>query len=283
MIKFSKLLLATVLVAGSAFAQPEVKKEKVPNDWYQLDAATTGYQGISLDKAYSLLQSKKIKSNRIVVAVIDTGIDTLHEDLKSVLWTNPKEIPGNGIDDDRNGYIDDVHGWNFIGGKDGRNLKEDSYEAARVYHKLKLKWEEKTSADAFTDKDKTEFAEYQRAKQKIVGDLDPVQSKMMASMFVKLSAGDTIIRKAINKEEYTIKDMEVYQPQDLNAKAAKSILVNISKANNSTDITNKQLLDELNDEIRKIESASKPPEEYRRNIVQDDENNINDIHYGNND
>ena len=74
------------------------------------------------------------------MAIIDSGIDTLHEDLKEILWRNPKEIPGNNIDDDQNGYVDDVYGWNFIGGKDGRNVKQDSYEGARVYHKLKAKY-----------------------------------------------------------------------------------------------------------------------------------------------
>lgn len=71
------------------------------------------------------------------MAVIDSGIDTAHEDLKPVLWQNKKEIPGNGVDDDKNGYTDDVHGWNFIGGKDGRNVGKDSYEAVRVYYKFK--------------------------------------------------------------------------------------------------------------------------------------------------
>lgn len=283
--KFSTLLIACLFLGGAAIAQPEVKKdkEKVPNDWYHLDAASTGYQGISLEKAYSLIKSKNLKSNRVIVAVIDSGIDTLHEDLKPVLWTNPKEIPGNGIDDDKNGYIDDVHGWNFIGGKDGRNVKEDSYEAARVYHKLKGKWEGKTESDVISKQDKIEFADYQRAKKKIEGDVDPVQAKMMATMLVKLSAGDSVIRKEIGKEEYTVTDVENYNPTNLDAKAAKGILVNISRANNSTDITNQQLLDELNGEIRKSEAATKMPEEYRKNIVKDDESDINDIHYGNND
>lgn len=82
----------------------------------------------------NLLKGKPGKT--VIVAVIDSGIDTLHEDLKSVLWTNPIEIPGNGIDDDKNGYVDDVHGWNFLGGKDGN--EQDSY-GARVYHNGKAK------------------------------------------------------------------------------------------------------------------------------------------------
>ena len=73
----------------------------------------------------------------VVVAVIDSGVDTLHEDLKSVLWKNKREIPSNGIDDDHNGYVDDKNGWNFIGGKNVQNVSKDSYEGARVYFKYK--------------------------------------------------------------------------------------------------------------------------------------------------
>ena len=86
-------MIAIFLLAGSmAFAQP--KKSEVPNNWFQLDPATSGYDGISLDKARELLKSKNLKSNRVIVAVIDSGIDTTHTSLKPVLWTNPGEIPG---------------------------------------------------------------------------------------------------------------------------------------------------------------------------------------------
>jgi subtilisin family serine protease len=102
-----------------------------------------GYYGISMDRAYEFVKSKNLKSTPVIVAVIDSGVDTLHEDLKPILWRNPKEIPGNGIDDDKNGYVDDVNGWNFLGGRDGDNVEKDSYESARIYHKLKEKWGEK--------------------------------------------------------------------------------------------------------------------------------------------
>ena len=272
---------AFLLFGGSAYAQNS--KDEVPKNWHQLDPATTGYNGISLQKAYDLVKSKKLKSTRVIVAVIDSGIDTTHEDLKPILWTNPKEIPGNGIDDDKNGYIDDVHGWNFIGGKDGRNVKEDSYEAARVYHKLKTKWASKTAADVISSTDKIEFADFERAKEKTVGDVNPQQIQQVAFMLGKVMKGDSVIRKELGKEEYTSVDMEAYKPTDADAKMAKGILINISKANNTTDITNAILIEELNGEIRKGESATKSPVEYRKDIVKDDETNINDRNYGNND
>ena len=279
--KITTIAFAAMLLGATAFAQKS--KDEVPKNWYQLDPATTGYNGISLQKAYDLVKTKKLKSKRVIVAVIDSGIDTTHEDLKPILWTNPKEIPGNGIDDDKNGYIDDVHGWNFLGGKDGRNVKEDSYEGARVYHKLKNKWEGKTAADAISAADKKEFADFERAKQKTVGDIDPQQSKQIAFMYAKVVKGDSVIRKELGKSSYTTVDMETYKPTDADATMTKAILINISKANNSTDITNEQLIEELSGELRKGESALKAPVEYRKDIVKDDETNINDRNYGNND
>ena len=76
------------------------------------------------------------KETRVIVAVIDAGTDVAHEDLKANLWVNPKEISGNGKDDDNNGYIDDINGWNFIGGKDG-NVNADTYESTRILAKYK--------------------------------------------------------------------------------------------------------------------------------------------------
>src|SRR6185312_9463822 len=143
------------------------------NDWHELDRATTGYYGISLDKAYDFLKGRKSKT--IVVAVIDSGVDTLQEDLKPILWHNPGEIPGNGIDDDHNGYADDVYGWNFIGGKDGRNLHQDSQEAARVYWKLRGKYDDSIPDTTKMDEaGKIEYATYLRAKNDVTNGINPV-------------------------------------------------------------------------------------------------------------
>ena len=270
---------AFIFIAFAATAQ----KNEVPKNWHLLDAATTGYNGISLQKAYDLAKAKKLKSKKVIVAVIDSGIDTTHEDLKTILWLNPKEIPGNKIDDDKNGYIDDVNGWNFLGGADGRNVKENSLEATRIYYQLKPKWEGKTETDAKTVAAKNELKEYLRAKQKVVGEVDETQMKQLQFMMAKLTIGDSIIKKEIGKEEYNVTDLEAYKPTDADAKMAKGIISSISKANNTTDITNKQLLEELGGELRKGENASKAPPEYRKDIVKDDETNFEDQFYGNND
>src|SRR5688572_32061507 len=168
--KRTSILTISGLFSAALFAQD------VPKGWHMLDKSS-GYYGISADKAHAFLKSKKLKSNTVIVAVIDSGIDTTHEDLKPVLWVNTKEIPGNGIDDDRNGYVDDVHGWNFLGSRDGsRNVEQDSYEAARVYHKYKSKWDGKTvDQEKLSKEDRLEYKSGSRPKGEMVGNEIPFE------------------------------------------------------------------------------------------------------------
>ncbi len=221
----------------------------------------------------------------MIVAVIDSGIDTLHEDLIPVMWTNPKEIPGNGKDDDKNGYIDDVHGWNFLGGKDGRNVKVDSYEGARVYNKLKTKWEDKdVDIEALSTSERAEYQDYLRARQKILGDINTEEISYLKQLLPRFLKGDSILRKEIGKEEYNGNELKANNTDEWDAKFTKRIILGICKVNNdSYDITNVQLIDDINGKMRKADAANNPPKEYRKEIVGDDETDINDRFYGNND
>ena len=280
--KYLLSLLIVLLVGVSSFSQNS--KLEIPKNWHTQNQDSTGIYGISLDKAYGFINSKKIKSKQVVVAVIDSGIDTLHEDLKSVLWTNPKEIPYNGIDDDKNGYIDDVHGWNFLGGKDGRNVKKDSYEAARVYNKLKLKFENLTVDESkLSDSEKIEWANFNKTKQRLVGDINPEEIAFIKKLMPVFLKGDSVITKDLGKKEYNCKDLDKYVTTNADAKKTKMFLLQLCKGNGTDDITNNQIIDEFDGQIRKSEAADHAPEEYRKLIVQDDETNINDRNYGNND
>jgi subtilisin family serine protease len=140
--KFKVIYLALSLlffIAGGTTAQ-----EKPAENWFHLDAQENEVNGVSTDKAYEYLKGRESKT--VIVAVIDSGIDVDHEDLKDNVWTNSDEIAGNGIDDDNNGFIDDVHGWNFIGGKDGKNVNHESLEVTREYKKLQPKYENKKAS-----------------------------------------------------------------------------------------------------------------------------------------
>jgi len=283
--KKNQLILASLFLCSASFAQSsEGTEKKAPNNWHQLDKTETGFNGISLAKAYDFIKSKKLKSKKITVAVIDSGIDTLHEDLKPVMWTNPKEIPGNGKDDDKNGYIDDIHGWNFIGGKDGRNVKEDSYEGARVYHNLKAKWEGKeVNPDSLNAADKKSYETYTRAKNKVVGDVNQEEIEFLKNMYPGLKAGDSVLRAQLGKEEYNGNDLKELTTANPDAKKTRGFILSISKANDSYEISNKQLLEEFEGQMRKGDDVTKAPIAYRKDIVKDDESNINDRNYGNND
>lgn len=289
MSKLHKLFLGALLLTNVAFAQTE--DSKAPNNWYQLDKTADGFDGIALNKAYDYIKTKKLKSKRVVVAVIDSGIDTLHEDLKSVLWTNPKEIPGNGKDDDGNGYVDDLHGWNFLGGKDGRNVKEDSYEGARVYYKLKSKWEGKeVNSGLLSATDKKEYETYIKAKDKVVGDDNgdsEMQLNFLKNIQTNLKKSDSTLKIAMGRDVYTGNDLDTLKPQNSGDNKAKTMLLSLMKGNESMDMKNTDFIKELDEyissEVKKQNAKKNPPAEYRKEIVGDDEANINDRNYGNND
>jgi cell wall-associated protease len=285
------ILGVAVALAGqstSSFAQGNSVKE-LPRGWHLLDKEKDGYFGISLDKAYNFVKGKK--STQIIVAVIDSGIDTLHEDLKDVLWNNPKEIPGNGIDDDKNGYIDDVHGWNFIGGKDGRNVKEDSYEGARVYHKLKKVYGDKTiDINSLSEQEKDEYQMWLKVKAQIEGegsDAGGVDILIMQKALESSLKSDSILRKNLGQETYTGKDLDAFAATNPDAQRAKAALLYLFKANNMMETTNKEFLEGFQEyvssELKKKESKTVAPRDYRGEIVKDNEADINDRFYGNND
>ena len=283
-IKINRLSLLS-LVAGllftiPAFAQTSVK-EQVPNGWHLMSKQTSGYYGIGLDKAYDFLKGKK--STPVIVAIIDSGVDTTHEDLKHILWHNPGEIPGNGIDDDKNGYVDDVYGWNFIGGRDGRNVKEDSYEAARVYHAYKDQFENLTDTSSLSPEDKDKYEMWVRAKQDVIGNVDLALLEKYKQIETDMLLGDSIIQSDLNKKEYNCKDLESYNPTSIAAQKLKQTMTYICGLNKNTDITNEQIIDDLQGEIRKMEAAKEAPEDFRGEIVKDNYNDFNDRFYGNND
>lgn len=287
LIKFSAFsLLLTAFYLGVSGQGNSVKVE-TPKNWHELDKTETGFYGISLSKAYQLLKGKK--SRTVTVAVIDSGVDTLHEDLKTVLWHNPKEIPGNGKDDDKNGYTDDVYGWNFIGGKDGRNVKEDSYEADRVYHKLKAKYGDVVpDTSSVAPEDRAQIEIYRKAKQKIENDgTSGIDIVFMTKINSTLHKSDSILQHAMNKEVFTGKELDEFTTTETEAAKAKTVFLGILKANNSLDQTNKNFLDEFDQylagEERKGEAKTKEPRDYRGEIVKDDETDISDKFYGNND
>ncbi|QDK82469.1 S8 family serine peptidase [Spirosoma sp. KCTC 42546] len=136
-----------------------------PRNWPYLDPKNDSVAGISLYRAYELLAGRK--SVPVVVGVLDSGVDLTHEDLRDVVWVNPKEIPGNSIDDDKNGYTDDLNGWNFMGAKDGTTYEYDQPEITQTYVILRTKYDKLTPATA-SPNEKRQYETYQTAKKQFL-------------------------------------------------------------------------------------------------------------------
>ncbi len=181
--------------------------------WPQADLMTDSIPGMSIDKAYQFVTNKK--STTVIVGILDTGTDINHEDLKDNVWTNEDEIDGNGIDDDKNGYVDDIHGWNFLGGL-GEHTPQQ-LEITRIYKKLNKKYEHK-SPDQISNIDKEEYAYYQTIKidfEKRVNK-ENENYEYYLSLQKALKEGDKFAQKKFGKTDYTIADLNTLPEAEQN-------------------------------------------------------------------
>ncbi|WP_053002641.1 S8 family serine peptidase [Kordia jejudonensis] len=115
------------------------KKQKLSasewQNWQHSDPSKDTISGISTFLAHDFLKDKKSKP--ITIAIIDSRFDITHKDLEDILWINADEIPNNNIDDDNNGYIDDIHGWNFLGNSNGKQVYRTNGEYTRLIREYK--------------------------------------------------------------------------------------------------------------------------------------------------
>ncbi len=277
-------VLAFFFVHGNAQSVPAAK------DWYLLDYAKDSTYGISLNKAYSFLKEKHRVSKPVIVAVLDSGIDTTHEDLKAILWRNPKEIPGNGIDDDHNGYVDDVYGWNFLGGKDGRNVNRASSEKSRVFHRFKNRFEGKTiDTSSLSPTDLNDYHTWKKAADELNFSSDEQMQLMMIEITTRaIKRHDKVLRKEMGVEEYTRENVEKFEPVSKLGRDAKlGYLTCMKMIEVEGDEKNTTVITDLEEESQKMrgdfEAREAPPIDYRADIIKDDYNNLADRFYGNND
>jgi subtilisin family serine protease len=169
-----KIFLAAVFLAGFSFTYAQEaqgknvdpKEDKDLMTWYHKDFSSAKVYGVNTENAYKYLESKGLKPKTVVVGVLDSGVQVDHPGLVKNMWSNPNEVPNNGKDDDGNGYIDDVHGWNFIGGKNG-DTDIDNMEVTRVVAKYKSIFEGDDSAKNKANQAKMpeDFAMYMKAKE----------------------------------------------------------------------------------------------------------------------
>lgn len=179
------------------------EQEKI---WWHLDLERDTVPGMSVIRTYDeIIKNKKGKT--VIVAIIDSGVDIEHEDLKNVLWVNKKEKPGNGIDDDNNGYIDDIYGWNFLGDIVGENM-----EYVRIIKKLNPKFEGKSESQ-IAQQDREDFQLYQKALAELEKDRNEAQTNYFqyGMMLNQLSPAHQKIADKLGKENYTLEEVATLQ------------------------------------------------------------------------
>jgi len=252
--------------------------------WHLKDKATEKVYGISLDRAYEFVKDRT--ATPVIVAVIDSGVDTLHEDLQPVLWRNPREIPGNGIDDDHNGYVDDIFGWNFLGGKDGRNVGKDSHETDRVYHQYREQFSAVTSDTMLSEQDKSAYILWKRAAREKERSIRPAAELAGLKAYLKqLQFHDSILRIALQKDKFTGEELGNYEATSESVKQSKLAFHGFLKRNNALLNTNDDILRNfsqwLKGEVEKAHAGQQAPTDYRAAIVKDDYSNFADRFYGN--
>ncbi|MDC8002303.1 S8 family peptidase [Aequorivita todarodis] len=244
--------------------------------WPAMDLVTDTVPGMSVDKAYSEI-IKKRKGETVIVGVIDSGVDIDHEDLKNVIWTNPGEIAGNGIDDDNNGFIDDVHGWNFLGDITGENM-----EYVRIIRKFKPKFDGKSEA-SISAADRKDFAMYQKAKAEYEKELAEVtgNKSRYEQILSQLQPTHEAMAKKLGKEDYTQEDLAAIKnpsPQEQQQIAMLNQMLNFADSV-------PEVLEELNKGLEyfdgRLENNFNMTKDFR-GVLGDDPEDITDNIYGDN-
>lgn len=277
-------VLLPLLLAAPVMAQTI---REIPDDWQLLDPKQDSLYGTSVKLAYEQLLKDK-KPHQVIVAVIDSGVDTAHVDLKGHIWTNTGEIPGNGKDDDHNGYVDDIHGWNFLGGKNDSSINKESGELDREFFRLRPRFGAVTDSASVKKRDRAEYRYWLKIKEKRRDDsISTTQNYATVSKGVgRFEMLDKMLESHIGKDTLYLDDVRNYEPGNDTLEMAKQIAMRVLENNGAHSSLEefiqegKEYLDGLK---QKLDNLDIDPNAERRKIVGDDFNNIKDRDYGNND
>lgn len=223
--------------------------------WSHLDIVKDTIPGMSVDRAYTELLKDR-KGQKVIVAVIDSGTDIEHEDLKGRVWTNSKEIAGNGIDDDKNGYVDDIHGWNFLGDIVHENLEltriiKKGDDGSEVYKKAKAKHEEKEQ-EILANKQQLDF----------------------------ILAADKAIKEHFKKDNYTVEELKSILTTDAMLGNYKMVMIQVLSNTSHEEFVEE--IEEFKDYVYNQLNYNLNLEYDGRKILGDDADNFSTKYYGNN-
>ena len=270
------IIAAAITFFGTYIIQAQ--GDQVPENWFHLDLKKDGYPGISTQQTYEELLRGKT-GRKIIVAILDSGVDYEHEDLKDVMWVNEDEIPDNGIDDDKNGYIDDIHGWNFIGNKNGKNVEYDNLEMTRLFAKYKKQFEGK-DPKSLSKKEKEyydDYIEFGKVIEEKKASIKPELENL--TIFNDLL---NLLESTLKKEEITKEDLEKLKTDDPMLGQVAPIVLNMMKeSGQSYPEFKKGFVDYFN--YLNGQQYYYDTDLDTRKIVGDNYDNPYEIGYGNND
>lgn len=285
-----KTALAVLFLAAYGFttAQEVKTEDKDLITWYHKDFQTTKVYGINTQNAYKFFESKGLKLSPVVVGVIDSGVEVDHPGLSKNMWKNPNEVPNNGKDDDGNGYVDDIHGWNFIGGKTG-DVDVDNLEATRVVRQYQNLFEGNNSAENKANQAKmpAEFAVYLKAKE--MYNKKSIEAKQQYQFYAEFSKAIPGIVGILKGKTLTKENLASLKPATQEEARNLAILSQISGDPSMNGKSPEEVQKFLEKEIKGALDYFEPQatKQYNleydpRSIVGDNYSDLNERFYGNN-
>lgn len=286
-----KLLIAAAFYAGFATiaAQTATPNDKDQKTWYHKDYATTKVYGVNTENAYKFLESKGLKPKTVVVGVLDSGVEVDHPGLAKNMWKNPNEVPNNGKDDDGNGYVDDIFGWNFLGGKNA-DIDVDNMEVTRVVKKYQSVFEGPDSAKNKENQAKMpeEFAMYMKSKEVFTKKSQEAKQNVQLYTMIKNVIPDMV--KLLGNKTLTKENLATIKPSTQQEAMAMQVLAQVSndpqvvgksaaEVKTYMDAQMKEALDYFTPQAEKGYNLDFDP---RKEIVGDNYDDYSEKKYGNN-
>ena len=286
-----KLLIAAAFYAGFATiaAQTATPNDKDQKTWYHKDYATTKVYGVNTENAYKFLESKGLKPKTVVVGVLDSGVEVDHPGLAKNMWKNPNEVPNNGKDDDGNGYVDDIFGWNFLGGKNA-DIDVDNMEVTRVVKKYQSVFEGPDSAKNKENQAKMpeEFAMYMKSKEVFTKKSQEAKQNVQLYTMIKNAIPDMV--KLLGNKTLTKENLATIKPSNQQEAMAMQVLAQVSndpqvvgksaaEVKTYMDAQMKEALDYFTPQAEKGYNLDFDP---RKEIVGDNYDDYSEKNYGNN-
>ena len=245
-------------------------------NWQNLDLKTDSTFGISTERAYlQLLKGKK--ATPVIVGVLDGGVDVDHEDLKRVIWQNRKEIAGNRLDDDKNGYADDIHGWNFLGSAKG-SVHYEALELTRLLRRDRKKFKDAANV---APQDQEAFKAYQDMQADFDKRLDEAKSSLLDAEGFK-NVLDRMVKR-IGKDTPAVADFQKYVAQTELDRIIISIIVPELQKSSFTDFYKSQVAEPVAEFKEQVKYNLNLDYDPRPSLVGDNYSNSRERIYGNTD